>query len=152
MPELFVIHTFIISKDPFLGMVCLALARTKWAVLVFSWTAGVMYSTLFTMPYLLVTQYLHVRIWKYIFHVATGGSLSWDRHHQLWGLLVPKTDSQPALLYQGQPVQLQWGGSKEDGGWHWRHYQWSGMRSIMSILSYHKVSFVNTFIWSRSEA
>ena len=37
------------------GMVCLALTRTKWAVLVFSWTAGVMYSTLFTMPYLLVT-------------------------------------------------------------------------------------------------
>ena len=38
----------------FLGMVCLALTRTKWAVLIFSWTAGVMYSTLFTMPYLLV--------------------------------------------------------------------------------------------------
>lgn len=39
------------------GMVCLALTRTKWAVLVFSWTAGVMYSTLFTMPYLLVAHY-----------------------------------------------------------------------------------------------
>ena len=39
-------------------MVCLALTRTKWAVLVFSWTAGVMYSTLFTMPYLLVRQIL----------------------------------------------------------------------------------------------
>jgi len=38
-------------------MVCLALTRTKWAVLVFSWTAGVMYSTLFTMPYLLVAHY-----------------------------------------------------------------------------------------------
>ena len=38
-------------------MVCLALTRTKWAVLIFSWTAGVMYSTLFTMPYLLVAHY-----------------------------------------------------------------------------------------------
>jgi len=40
-----------------LGMICLALIRTKWAVLVFSCTAGVMYSTLFTMPYLLVAHY-----------------------------------------------------------------------------------------------
>jgi len=39
------------------GMVCLALTRTRWAVLVFSCTAGVMYSTLFTMPYLLVAHY-----------------------------------------------------------------------------------------------
>lgn len=39
------------------GMVCLALTRTKWAVLVFSCSAGVMYSTLFTMPYLLVAHY-----------------------------------------------------------------------------------------------
>ena len=37
--------------------VCLAVLQTKWAVLVFSWTAGVMYSTLFTMPYLLVAHY-----------------------------------------------------------------------------------------------
>jgi len=40
-----------------LGMVCLALTRSKWGVLVFSLTAGVMYSTLFTMPYLLVAHY-----------------------------------------------------------------------------------------------
>ena len=40
-----------------LGMVCLALTRSKWAVLVFSCSAGVMYSTLFTMPYLLVAHY-----------------------------------------------------------------------------------------------
>merc|ERR550517_518533 len=39
------------------GMVCLALTRSQWAVLVFSCTAGVMYSTLFTMPYLLVAHY-----------------------------------------------------------------------------------------------
>ena len=39
------------------GMVCLALTRTRWAVLIFSCTAGVMYSTLFTMPYLLVAHY-----------------------------------------------------------------------------------------------
>ena len=31
--------------------------RTRWAVLLFSCTAGVMYSTLFTMPYLLVAHY-----------------------------------------------------------------------------------------------
>ena len=29
----------------------------RWGVLVFSLTAGVMYSTLFTMPYLLVAHY-----------------------------------------------------------------------------------------------
>eukprot|EP00090_Calanus_glacialis_P021004 TRINITY_DN3242_c0_g1_i3.p1 TRINITY_DN3242_c0_g1~~TRINITY_DN3242_c0_g1_i3.p1 ORF type:complete len:677 (+),score=185.82 TRINITY_DN3242_c0_g1_i3:131-2161(+) len=39
------------------GMVCLALTRSKWGVIVFSLTAGVMYSTLFTMPYLLVAHY-----------------------------------------------------------------------------------------------
>ena len=53
-----VIHTMafciLTISSLLLGMVCLALTRTKWAVLIFSWTAGVMYSTLFTMPYLLV--------------------------------------------------------------------------------------------------
>jgi len=39
------------------GMVCLALTRSKVGVLLFSLTAGVMYSTLFTMPYLLVAHY-----------------------------------------------------------------------------------------------
>jgi len=39
------------------GMVAMALTRSKWGVLVFSWSAGVMYSTLFTMPYLLVAHY-----------------------------------------------------------------------------------------------
>jgi len=39
------------------GMVCLAITRSKWGVIVFSLTAGVMYSTLFTMPYLLVAHY-----------------------------------------------------------------------------------------------
>ena len=40
-----------------LGMVLMALTQSKWGVLVFSWAAGVMYSTLFTMPYLLVAHY-----------------------------------------------------------------------------------------------
>lgn len=35
----------------------MALSRAKFSVIVFSWTAGVMYSTLFTMPYLLVAHY-----------------------------------------------------------------------------------------------
>lgn len=39
------------------GMIMMALTRSKWGVLVFSWAAGVMYSTLFTMPYLLVAHY-----------------------------------------------------------------------------------------------
>ncbi|XP_059470765.1 proton-associated sugar transporter A [Neocloeon triangulifer] len=39
------------------GMSLLALTRHKIGVIVFSWTAGVMYSTLFTMPYLLVAHY-----------------------------------------------------------------------------------------------
>lgn len=39
------------------GMSLMALTRHKFSVIVFSWTAGVMYSTLFTMPYLLVANY-----------------------------------------------------------------------------------------------
>lgn len=39
------------------GMTLMALTRAKVSVIVFSWTAGVMYSTLFTMPYLLVAHY-----------------------------------------------------------------------------------------------
>ena len=42
------------------GMVLMASTRTKWGVLLFSWAAGVMYSTLFTMPYLLVAHYHEV--------------------------------------------------------------------------------------------
>ncbi|XP_049305957.1 proton-associated sugar transporter A isoform X1 [Bactrocera dorsalis] len=40
-----------------MGMALMALTRAKLSVIVFSWTAGVMYSTLFTMPYLLVAHY-----------------------------------------------------------------------------------------------
>ena len=40
-----------------IGMGTLAIIQTKWAVLVFSSTAGVMYATLYTMPFLLVAQY-----------------------------------------------------------------------------------------------
>lgn len=39
------------------GMAFMAMTRYKLSVLVFSGTAGVMYSTLFTMPYLLVANY-----------------------------------------------------------------------------------------------
>ncbi|XP_053963320.1 proton-associated sugar transporter A [Anastrepha ludens] len=39
------------------GMTLMALTRAKASVIIFSWTAGVMYSTLFTMPYLLVAHY-----------------------------------------------------------------------------------------------
>ncbi|TRY68433.1 hypothetical protein TCAL_01367 [Tigriopus californicus] len=39
------------------GMIFMALSQSKWGVLLFSWSAGVMYSTLFTMPYLLVAHY-----------------------------------------------------------------------------------------------
>ncbi|XP_055385034.1 proton-associated sugar transporter A [Condylostylus longicornis] len=39
------------------GMVLMAFTRSKFSVIIFSWTAGVMYSTLFTMPYLLVARY-----------------------------------------------------------------------------------------------
>ena len=31
--------------------------RAKIGVIIFSWTAGIMYATLFTMPYLLVARY-----------------------------------------------------------------------------------------------
>ncbi|XP_037954089.1 proton-associated sugar transporter A [Teleopsis dalmanni] len=39
------------------GMTLMALTRCKESVIIFSWTAGVMYSTLFTMPYLIVAHY-----------------------------------------------------------------------------------------------
>lgn len=39
------------------GMTLMAMTRAKASVILFSWTAGVMYSTLFTMPYLLVAHY-----------------------------------------------------------------------------------------------
>jgi solute carrier family 45 protein 1/2/4 len=39
------------------SMTLMALTRHKFGVIVFSWGAGVMYSTLFTMPYLLVAHY-----------------------------------------------------------------------------------------------
>lgn len=35
----------------------MAVARHPVGVIVFSWTAGIMYATLFTMPYLLVARY-----------------------------------------------------------------------------------------------
>lgn len=43
-----------------IGMTLMAMTRAKTSVIVFSWSAGVMYSTLFTMPYLLVAHY-HAR-------------------------------------------------------------------------------------------
>ncbi|KAI5729099.1 hypothetical protein M8J77_025355 [Diaphorina citri] len=39
------------------GMMLMALTKSKFGVILFSWTAGVMYSTLFTMPYLIVAHY-----------------------------------------------------------------------------------------------
>ena len=86
------------------GMVCLALTRTKWAVLVFSWTAGVMYSTLFTMPYLLVTvlhcTVLYCTVLYCTVYPAAGGALPRDGHHPLRGHLVPAPDPQAAGLHQ----------------------------------------------------
>lgn len=40
-----------------LGMFMMALSQHPVGVILFSWTAGVMYSTLFTMPYLLIAHY-----------------------------------------------------------------------------------------------
>lgn len=39
------------------GMIMMAATRHKVGVIIFSLTAGIMYSTLFTMPYLLVAHY-----------------------------------------------------------------------------------------------
>uniref|UniRef100_A0A1B0CZJ7 Proton-associated sugar transporter A n=1 Tax=Phlebotomus papatasi TaxID=29031 RepID=A0A1B0CZJ7_PHLPP len=39
------------------GMTLMALTKHQIGVILFSWTAGVMYSTLFTMPYLLIAHY-----------------------------------------------------------------------------------------------
>ncbi|PIK35308.1 putative membrane-associated transporter protein [Apostichopus japonicus] len=38
-------------------MACLALIRTKWAIFVFSASAGIQYSTLFTLPFILLARY-----------------------------------------------------------------------------------------------
>jgi solute carrier family 45 protein 1/2/4 len=40
-----------------LGMLLMAVTKHRYAVIVFSAAAGVMYSTLFTVPYLLVAHY-----------------------------------------------------------------------------------------------
>ena len=40
-----------------IGMIFMAIARSKVGVILFSWSAGIMYSTLFTMPYLIVAHY-----------------------------------------------------------------------------------------------
>jgi solute carrier family 45 protein 1/2/4 len=40
-----------------IGMIFMAIARSTWGVIFFSWSAGIMYSTLFTMPYLIVAHY-----------------------------------------------------------------------------------------------
>ncbi|KOB74135.1 Uncharacterized protein OBRU01_09504, partial [Operophtera brumata] len=45
------------------GMFMLFAVRAPAAVILFSWTAGVMYSTLFTMPYLLVAHYHATGTW-----------------------------------------------------------------------------------------
>jgi len=39
------------------GMFLMAVTQHSFGVILFSWAAGVMYSTLFTMPYLLVALY-----------------------------------------------------------------------------------------------
>ncbi|CAH1708570.1 proton-associated sugar transporter A [Aphis gossypii] len=39
------------------GMFLMAVTRHKFSVIFFSWAAGVMYSTMFTMPYLLIAHY-----------------------------------------------------------------------------------------------
>lgn len=39
------------------GMLLMAITKHKVGVILFSWTAGVMYSTLFTMPYLIIAHY-----------------------------------------------------------------------------------------------
>lgn len=39
------------------GMLMMALTKHRFGVIIFSWSAGVMYSTLFTMPYLIIAHY-----------------------------------------------------------------------------------------------
>ncbi|XP_026322012.1 proton-associated sugar transporter A [Hyposmocoma kahamanoa] len=56
------------------GMFLLCIIRARAAVLLFSWTAGVMYSTLFTMPYLLVAHYHATGMWD-----NTGGGCGQER-------------------------------------------------------------------------
>ncbi|XP_053603428.1 proton-associated sugar transporter A [Plodia interpunctella] len=56
------------------GMFMLCAIRARAAVLLFSWTAGVMYSTLFTMPYLLVAHYHSTGMWD-----DAGGGCSQER-------------------------------------------------------------------------
>lgn len=39
------------------GMCLMALTRAKSSVIIFSWCAGVLYSSLFTLPYLIIANY-----------------------------------------------------------------------------------------------
>ncbi|XP_004931236.2 proton-associated sugar transporter A isoform X1 [Bombyx mori] len=56
------------------GMLMLCVLRDPASVLLFSWTAGVMYSTLFTMPYLLVAHYHATGMWD-----SSGGGCGQER-------------------------------------------------------------------------
>lgn len=62
-----------------IGMFFMAVTKHKIGVILFSWTAGVMYSTLFTMPFLLVAHYhakgvvsIIFQIYAIIFHIRFG--------------------------------------------------------------------------------
>lgn len=60
------------------GMTMMAITKHKIGVILFSWTAGVMYSTLFTMPYLLVANYHS----KGVFTVNTEGESKLETSHR----------------------------------------------------------------------
>lgn len=60
----------------FPGMIFMAITRSATGVIVFSWTAGIMYSTLFTMPYLLVANYHANQVVSPFYQLGTFSSAS----------------------------------------------------------------------------
>lgn len=61
----------------------MAITRHKFSVIFFSWAAGVMYSTMFTMPYLLIAHYhstntVSIRLYRVQTWHVLGASLIFD--------------------------------------------------------------------------
>lgn len=98
-----------------IGMTLMALTRARTSVIVFSWAAGVMYSTLFTMPYLLVSHYHStgtVNIYKHIKLVMKTGIMFKNKpcHCSLhWTLPVgPLPRQRFAAWVQTWPLSAAW--------------------------------------------
>jgi len=79
------------------GMLMMALIRNRAGVIIFSGTAGVMYSTLFTMPYLIVAHYhakgmvsgfLQFEYFQFRLKLGSHESGTYDSFKHIFGILI----------------------------------------------------------------